>query len=75
MSRTLDILIPKELLVWESYIEDKMAKRIFTIKGHITKKYWKLEHVDMYGPFSVRHEGMSTLSLLLMITVGLDICI
>ena len=52
-----------------------MAKRIFTIKGHITKKYWKLEHVDMYGPFSVMHEGMSTLSLLLMITVGLDICI
>ena len=64
-------MIPEGLLVYESYIDCKMTKRIGT------KECLELLHTDMYETFSVHewggYEGMS--SLLVMITLGLDMYI
>ena len=44
-------MIPKDLLVYESYIDGKMIKRI------IAKKCLKLVHTDIYGTFNVHAWG------------------
>ena len=52
-SRISQLLILEDLLVCESYIEDKMAKRPFTAKGYRAKECLKLVHIDVCGSFNV----------------------
>ena len=47
-SRILPYLILEDLLVYESYIEGKMTKRLFTTKGYRAKEYLELVHIDIY---------------------------
>ena len=52
-----------------------MTKRPFITKGHRTKECLEFVHTDMYRLLKFMHEGgMSTTSLLVMITLGLDMC-
>ena len=63
-------MIPKNLLVYESYIDGKMTKRTGD------KECLELAHTNMYGAFSVHAwEGYGISSLLVMITLGLDMYI
>ena len=52
-SRILPPLIPKDLPVYESYIEGKMSKRSFIAKGYRAKEYLELVHTKVCGPFNV----------------------
>ena len=45
------------LPVCESYLEDKMTKRPFSLKGRGAKEPLQLIHSDVCGPFSVQARG------------------
>ena len=66
----MDSLIPENLLVYESYIDGKMTKRTRA------NECLELVHTDMYENFSVHAwEGMGISSLLVRVTLGLDMYI
>ena len=61
------------LLVCKPCLEGKMTMRPFKVKGYRAKEVLELVHTDLCEPMSTStREGMSTSSLLLMITQGLD---
>ena len=63
-------MIPKDPSVYESYIDGKMTKRTRA------NECLELVHTDMYETFSVHAwEGMGISSLLVMITLDLDMYI
>ena len=67
-SRILPSLIQKDFLV---DIKAKITNRPFTAKEYKAKEYLELVHTNML--LMLMHgENMSTLSLLWMITLGLD---
>ena len=68
-SGILSSLIFKPIPVSESCLEGKMTKRSFKAKGNRATVQLELVYTDVCGPMTIQaEEGMSILSLLLMIT-------
>ena len=51
-------MIPKDILIYESYIDGQMTKRPFITKGHETKEWMELVHANMCEPFNVHAKGV-----------------
>ena len=63
-------MIPEDLSIYKSCIDDKMTKRTRA------KECLKLMHNNIYGTLvSMHRDGMGISSLLVMITLGLDMYI
>ena len=72
--RILPSLIPKDLPVYESCIEGKMTKRLFTAKKYRDKEYMELLHTNICKTFNVHaREGMNISSHIHIITLSLNI--
>ena len=69
----LDNLVLEPMHVYESYIEGKMTKRPFPLKGNRLSELLKLVYTDVCGPITLEHTLVMSISLhLLMTTLDTD---